>query len=93
MNYYALRSMRVSENGRVREVEPGQSVDVSSWSPYVLRANLSRSYIEQRDGEVEAVSDNGPELPFIKLKNKGGRPRKKPLETVEAETSTELPSA
>jgi len=86
MNYYALRSMRVSENGRVREVEPGQSVDVSTWSPYVLRANLSRSYIEQRDGEA----DTEPELEFIKLKNKGGRPRKKPLETAESE---ELPSA
>jgi len=81
--YYALRKMRVAENGRVREVEPGQSVDVSTWSPYVVRANLSRGYIEHREGE--AATDNGPELP-LKPKNKGGRPRKKPVETVQADT-------
>lgn len=75
--YFARRNLRISVQGQVREIEPGSPIDVSSWSEYVIRANIARGYIEKRDEEPQS------EAPIVKPK----RGRKKATEVAQESAS------
>lgn len=74
--YVALKPLKVQEaNGKVKTIEIGETVDVSSWGARVVRAHLNRSFIERalEKTKTEVKKAKVEDTPAPKRR---GRPKK-----------------
>ena len=65
--YIALKTLKM--NDRDCSIRPGQSVDVSSWTPRVIRAHVNRNFIEKVTSEETVQTFKTPT-------RRVGRPKK-----------------
>lgn len=89
--YVATRELRIDAgDGRVKTVQPGESVDVSGWSARVIRAHLRRRNIQAAEAKESKPSEPKPAAKKkASSKKKATKTTKKAAKPAEAKETTE----